>query len=148
MNIEMIKVTHQNRQEILALHVSKAQESFIESTEQSLKDAKKYKPFRPVGLYRDGELVGFAMYGFFSEEAESQVWLDRFLIDERFQGQGLGTIMLNAIIAHLVELYNCNEIFLSIYETNQTALHLYKKFGFQFNGELDDNGEKVMVKVL
>ena len=48
----------------------------------------------------------------------------------------------------LIKIYNCNEIYLSLYGDNKWALHLYQKFGFQFNGELDINGEKVMAKVL
>ncbi|MNI95333.1 Spermine/spermidine acetyltransferase [compost metagenome] len=56
--------------------------------------------------------------------------------------------MLQSLIEHLVQLYDCNKIYLSLYEDNLAALTLYEKFGFQFNGELDINGEKVMVKEL
>lgn len=149
MNIEIREVTKKNQKEILALHVGGAQKSYIEPTEQSLKDAVKYKPFHPAGLYKDGELVGFAMYGFFPREGEKgRVWLDRYLIDERFQGQGLGRIMLEALIEYLVKLYHCNEIYLSVYENNLIAQRLYQKLGFHFNEERDIHGEKVMVKVL
>jgi diamine N-acetyltransferase len=149
MNIGIIEVTEKNKQEILALRIGDAQRSFVESNEQSLKDAQEYKSFRPVGLYRDGELVGFAMYGYFQNEGkDGRVWLDRYLIDERFQGQGLGKIMLDALLVHLVEVYNCKEIYLSVYGKNLVAIHLYEKFGFRFNGEIESKGEKVMVKVL
>lgn len=149
MNIEIRDVTKENLKEILSLHVSEAQKSYLESTEQCLEDARECNYYRPAGLYRDGVLVGFAMYGFFPLEGKKgRVWLDRYLIDEQFQGQGLGSIMLEALISHLNKLYKCNEIYLSLYETNQRALHLYEKFDFHFNGEEDINGEKVMVKVL
>ncbi|MGZ9586443.1 GNAT family N-acetyltransferase [Paenibacillus marinisediminis] len=149
MNIEIKAVTEENMDEILALHVDSTQESFIESTSQCLKDAEECHYYQPAGLYRDGELVGFAMYGLFPDEGTSgRVWLDRYLIDERFQGQGLGRAMLEALIEHLVDLYHCPRIYLSLYEDNQHALRLYQKFGFHFNGELDFNGEKVMVKEL
>lgn len=149
MNVEIIGVTEKNKQEILALRIEEAQKSFVESNEQSLKDAQKYKSFRPVGLYRDGELVGFAMYGYFQNEGrEGRVWLDRYLIDKRFQGQGLGKIMLDALLVHLVEVYDCKEIYLSVYGDNLVAIRLYEKFGFHFNGEIESKGEKVMVKVL
>lgn len=149
MNIEIKEITKDNLQEILSLHVSKAQETYIESVEECLEDATECHFYRPVGLYRDGVLVGFCMYGFFPSEGQNgRVWLDRYLIDEQFQGQGLGSIMLQALIAHLIKLYHCNEIFLSLYDDNQRALHLYQKHGFQFNGEKDINGEQVMVKVV
>ncbi|HEL3620841.1 TPA: spermidine acetyltransferase, partial [Clostridioides difficile] len=41
--------------------------------------------------------------------------------------------------------YNCDELYLSIFEDNKMAIKLYKDFGFEFNGELDYGGEKVMV---
>lgn len=66
-----------------------------------------YKAFRSVGFYRDGELVGFVMYGYFqNEEKKGRVWLDRYLIDERFQGQGLGKIMLEILLMHIERAYN------------------------------------------
>lgn len=149
MNTDIIDVTEKNRQEILALRIKEAQKSFVESNEQSLKDAQEYKAFRPVGLYRDGELVGFAMYGYFQNEGkEGRVWLDRFLIDERFQGQGLGKIMLEILLMHIKKAYNCDKIYLSVYGENQVAVRLYEKFGFHFTGEVESKGEKVMVKVL
>ena len=149
MNIEIREVTAENLKEVLSLHVSEIQKSYVESTKQCLKDAIECNCYRPAGLYKDGSIVGFAMYGFFPrDEKNGRVWLDRYLIDENFQGKGLGNIMLEALIMHLIKIYNCNKIYLSLYEDNQRALHLYQKFGFQFNGELDINGEKIMVKVL
>lgn len=152
MSIEIKAVTEENRESILSLHVHKSQISYIESTKQCLEDASECQYYKPAGLYYEGELVGFAMYGWFPEFDEEnkngRVWLDRFFIDERFQGQGLGSKMLEALIHHLAEQYTCNRIYLSIFENNIHALRLYQKFGFTFNGELDFNGEKVMVKEL
>lgn len=149
MNIEIREVTEENLKGILSLSVNEAQKSYIESTKQCLEDALEYSCYQPAGLYRDGDLVGFAMYGLFPREGQNgRVWLDRYLIDERFQGQGLGSIMLEALITHLVKLYHCDKIYLSLYDDNQHALNLYQKFKFKFNGELDINGEKVMVKAL
>jgi diamine N-acetyltransferase len=87
------------------------------------------------------------MYGFFTGEGENgRVWLDRFFIDSAHQGFGLGSIMLEALIKRIIEVYDCPEIYLSIVEDNQAALHLYRKFGFAFNGESDYNNEKLIVK--
>ncbi|WP_097026874.1 GNAT family N-acetyltransferase [Clostridium peptidivorans] len=149
MNIEIREVTEENLKDILSLTVSESQKSYIESTKQCLEDAMECSCYQPAGLYRDGALVGFAMYGLFPREGQNgRVWLDRYLIDERFQGQGLGSIMLEALITQLVKLYHCDKVYLSLYDDNQHALHLYQKFGFKFNGELDINEEKVMIKAL
>lgn len=149
MNIEIREVTKGNLGEILKLSVSESQKLYIESIEQCLKDALECDYYKPVGLYIDNYLVGFAMYGFFpGEDGEGRVWLDRFLIDKKYQGKGYGNRMLEFLIQHLKCKYNCNKIYLSLYDDNKPALHLYKKFGFQFNGELDVNKERVMVKTL
>ena len=56
--------------------------------------------------------------------------------------------MLTALIQRLEEEFLCNEIYLSIVDTNQAALHLYQKFDFKFNGEVDINNEMIMVRSL
>ncbi|MFF2458813.1 GNAT family N-acetyltransferase [Peribacillus simplex] len=141
------EVSNENVMDILKLQINEKQKAYIETTEQCLNDAKECKYYRPVGLYSDDTLVGFAMYGFFPGEGENgRVWLDRFFIDAEHQGFGLGNILLEALIKRLIKEYDCPEIYLSIVEDNQAALHLYRKFGFAFNGESDYNNEKVMVK--
>ncbi|WP_342511592.1 GNAT family N-acetyltransferase [Sporosarcina sp. FSL K6-1522] len=147
MGITIHDVTQDNEEEILRLSVAESQTNFIETTEQCLEEAKECAYYKPVGLYVDNKLVGFAMYGRFPDEQEqSRVWLDRFLIDANYQGMGFGKMMLQALIDKLVEKYSCPKIYLSIYEDNHSAIYLYQKFGFQFNGEFDVNNEKVMVK--
>lgn len=147
MNISIRDVAQDNVQDILKLSVGELQASFIETTEQCLSEARECTIYKPVGLYSDECLIGFAMYGFFSEETDNgRVWLDRFLIDSRYQGFGYGTIMLNALIQKLVNEFSCTQIYLSVYEENKAAIHLYQKFEFHFNGEFDLKNERIMVK--
>ena len=85
------------------------------------------------------------MYGFFPyEDTHGRVWLDRFLIDNRYQGKGYGEAALKLLITRLFCEYQCNTIYLSLYQQNKHAYHLYTSFGFQENGEKDVNGETVM----
>lgn len=149
MTVSINEITKDNINEILKLRINENQHSFIETPQQCLDEAKTCANFKPVGLYWENNLVGFAMYGFFPTEGISgRVWLDRFLIDSKHQGLGLGSIMLNALIQRLEREYRCNEIYLSLIADNQAAIHLYKKFGFKFNGEVDHNNEKIMVKTI
>lgn len=149
MSIEIKSVTKENLVGILDLHVAENQKPYIETTEQCLKEALEESWYEPAGLYKDGCLVGFAMYGLFiSESGNGRVWLDRYLIDERYQGKGLGSEILGILIKYLANKYNHNKIFLSVYDDNKCAIRLYEKFGFEFNGEFDVNKEKVMMKVI
>ena len=142
-------VTKDNVNDILKLRINEEQQSFIETPQQCLDEAKACSNFKPVGLYWENNLVGFAMYGFFPEEGiNGRVWLNRFLIDAQHQGLGLGSIMLNALIQRLEQEYSCDAIYLSLIADNQAAIHLYQKCDFKFNGEVDSNNEKIMVKSL
>lgn len=149
MKIEIKEITKETVESVLRLQVKTTQKNYIESVQQCLTDALTCLHYKTAGLYKDQILIGFAMYGYFPEEGNSgRVWLDRFFIDEKHQGNGIGSSMLKALIQYLIDLYHCNEIFLSVYEENQHAMYLFQKFGFVFNGELDINKEKVMVKTI
>ncbi|RDY25415.1 GNAT family N-acetyltransferase [Romboutsia weinsteinii] len=146
MKLTIKKVTEDNYNEILGLRVNKDQEGFIETTEKCLEESNELELWRPVGIYSEDELVGFAMYGLFEDEDEDgRVWLDRFMIGEKYQGNGYGKVGIEVLIKRLYKEYKCKEIFLSVYDNNPNAIKLYKRLGFRFNGELDINGERVML---
>lgn len=146
MGLLLKPVTRANRAAVLALRIQKSQEGFVETPARCLKEAFWCRLWRPVGIYAAETLIGFAMYGRFPWEGSGgRVWLDRFLIDEKHQGYGYGKQALHLLVATLFDTYRCDEIFLSIYETNQLAAHLYDEFGFAYNGELDLHKEKIMV---
>ena len=140
----ILPIDDRNRRKAQALRVVKGQEGYIETTRQCLSEADSLKLWRPVGIYDGQTLIGFAMYGKWDSEG-GRVWLDRFLIDRRYQGKGYGKAALKLLIARLMAEYGCGEIYLSLYEDNLGALRLYTDFGFLPNGETDINGETVMV---
>ncbi|HHY72030.1 MAG TPA: GNAT family N-acetyltransferase [Bacillus bacterium] len=139
---EIRDITSSNKKEILLLNIAEEQRGFIESIPQCLKEAREDYRFVPVGLYENGTAVGFAMYGKFEE----QVWLDRFLIDERFQGKGLGKYFLQEIILFLEEKFTGHDIYLTVFKDNTRAIQLYKRFGFFFTGEKYKRNEEIMRK--
>ncbi len=83
------------------------------------------------------------MYGYF--EKETRLWLDRFMIDYKYQNKGYGKSSLELLISVMINEYKCNKIYLSIFKDNIEAIKLYEKFGFEFNGEFDENGELIMI---
>lgn len=146
MNLIIKKVNENNYEEIESLKVANGQENYIETVEECLEEAREYSVWSPVGIYDEEKAVGFAMYGLFLDEGENgRVWLDRFLISEENQGMGYGKAAVKILINDLYKEYGYDEIYLSVYEDNKNAINLYEKLGFEFNGEDDINGEKVMV---
>lgn len=67
------------------------------------------------------------MYGFFLWEylPFGRLWLDRFLIDARYQGKGYGRAALSLLIAHLTQAYpKQGKIYLSVVQGNVAAIRL------------------------
>lgn len=146
MNIKLKPVTKENKNEILALRVKSSQMGFIETTHECLQEADELDLWRPVGIYDDEILIGFAMYGLWEKEGtDGKVWLDRFLIAEQHQGKSYAKPALERLIQKITQEYQREKLYLSLYEDNEVATNLYCKFNFKFNGELDINQEKVMV---
>lgn len=140
------KVDKTNEKAVLQLKIAPSQDGFVETVQQCLNEAKQKSCWRPVAIYDDETLIGFAMYGFFWQYLPAgRLWLDRILIDQRYQGQGLGTIAIKTLIAQIRKEYLHQKIYLSVVEQNKPAIRLYQKLGFEFTGELDINKEKVMV---
>lgn len=147
MSLFLRPITAENRKEAEALETAPGQEGFVESVTECLQEADQVKCWRPVGIYTEkSELVGFAMYGYFWQYPPfGRVWLDRLLIDRRYQGRGYGKEAVELLLEQLWREYHRRKIYLSVYQENAAAIRLYQKFGFAFNGELDLHGESVMV---
>lgn len=146
MNIDIKRVDDSNFAKILELKVAQDQLGYIETVEECLKDAKECEYYVPAGLYIDDELIGFAMYGSFPHQVEGKrIWLDRFLIDEHYQGQGYGKMMLEYMIEYLKHNFDAKLLYLSLYDDNERAYQMYLKQGFRANGEYDEKHEKIMV---
>ena len=146
MQIVLKPITKQNRAEALALHVAKGQEGFVESVAQCLKEADEYDVWRPVALYVEGEMVGFAMYGFFPMYLPAgRVWMDRLLIDERFQHKGYGKAAMQLLLEQLKVEYGDQPVYLSVVPGNDMARKLYASLGFLELEEKDVHGENVMI---
>lgn len=146
MKIEFIPVTENNREQVMKLKVQESQSGFIETVPQCLQEAAQLSLWRPVGIYVDKRLAGFAMYGFWEQEGScGRVWMDRFLIDFKEQGKGIASACFPLLIQRIKKEYGCRTIYLSVIEQNEIAIRLYQKHGFIFNGETDIHGEKVMV---
>ena len=117
------------------------QEKYIETVDECLKEAEIHHQWRPVAIYLDEQAIGFAMYGTFGPNKDS--WIDRIMIDEKFQGKGLGRLAMGKLIEVVSREYGVNVVYLSIIEDNQIAYRLYESMGFEFINERDPNGELI-----
>ena len=137
-------VNDENRKEVEGLTVFSEQAAFIESVNEWCQEADELELWRPVGIYDSDTLIGFAMYGYFPEPTPGQLWLDRLLIDKKYQGKGYGKQAVFSLLDRLHAEYQSDTVYLSVYENNPHAIRLYQQIGFRFNGKYDTKGEHIM----
>lgn len=146
-SFNFIKCNDDNIEEIKNLHVRNDQLNFVESSASSIEEAIAHPYWNACGIYLNNKtLIGFAMFGLFQEDGVKELWIDRFFIDKKYQHHGYGKESIIALIELLKENYDEEIVYLSVYENNDNAIHLYESIGFRFDGKLDINGELVMEK--
>jgi diamine N-acetyltransferase len=142
--IELREVTRANWKECIALGVTAEQTAgdFVSPNVYSLAEAS-FHPFVPRAIYRDDQMVGFAMWlehdegdglEWFGSDSRPEYWISRFMIDAAHQGRGYGRRSLEIIIEEMRRAYHCKEINLTYNDANIAAAKLYASFGFQVAG--------------
>lgn len=133
------KIGDTNESIVKKITLKAGQEKFIESVAECLEEAAVYKEWRPVAIYHDEDIIGFAMYGSFGKNKDT--WIDRIMIDEKYQGKGFGRRAMLKLIDKVSKEYSVDTIYLSIIEENEIAYKLYNSIGFEYMNERDPNGE-------
>lgn len=141
MEIHFEKVTSDNRKAVENLQVFAEQQTFIESMAENL---KRIGPISRMGIGRYLWRQSINRLCHVWTLARWARLVRPLLIDQRFQGQGYGKAACRLLMLMLIEKYQTNKLYLSVYDTNSSAIRLYQQLGFVFNGELDTNGERVM----
>lgn len=124
----MVLLTPLNRfnwESYLTIQVQSTQENFVPSVLYSLAQAK-FENLFPLGITLDNEIVGFLMYGNFS----GIFWINRILIDKKFQRKGIGKAALRQLIAQFRQNPQCKEIRTSFVAENIAARKLFTDLGF------------------
>ena len=145
--MELRKITFRNVSEIAALSVREDQQEFVAPNWLSLGEAYVVLSdgawARAFGLYEGDEPVGFAMFGYGPlpeepEDVQGSYSLWRFMIDQKYQGRGLGKQAMQVCLGYLSThpFRPAEKVWLSYDPENQAARALYHKFGFRENGRM------------
>ncbi len=140
-NIYFKDIDNTNENIVRKIKLKSDQEKFIETVDECLEEARTCSQWNPVAIYHKEAVIGFAMYGSFGPNKDT--WIDRIMIDERYQGKGFGRIAMTNLIDIVSKKYDVNTIYLSIVEQNTLAYSLYKNIGFEYINEKDVNGELI-----
>ena len=140
--VQLLPVTPDNIDEVLSFRVLPEQEAFVSSNAHSLAQAYAYrKTAYPFAVYNNDTPVGFLMLGYY--EARKQYTLWKFMINHRWQQQGIGRRALELGVAFLKDQLDAKEIYTGVVPENTAAARLYEQLGFRETG-LYENGMKEM----
>lgn len=148
---ELRPVTTKNWQSLIKLKVREDQAGFVASNLYSIAQAQFGDEYQghwdlfPYGIFDDGEVpVGFLMYGYNFEHPTQQAFIQRLMVDEKFQGKGYGRFAMEKMIEMFRADERIKEVGISYAPENEGARKLYASMGFIETGEIFD-GEAVAV---
>lgn len=159
--LRLEKITWDNYNSIINLHVHKEQGNFVASNKDSLVHAcvsmtAEKKQVFPFGIYKGKRPVGFIMISYDVGEDDgtepSAEWflrnsyfIWRFMIDKRYQGNGYGREALRLAL-EFIRTFPAGEAkycWLSYEPSNERARKLYLSFGFEEHPEHYEEGEEM-----
>ena len=137
MNIRLKTINENNWRECVSLKVMDDQEKFVATNENSLALAYAHKEMEPRGIYDDDIMVGFLMFA--KDPDDGLYYINRFMIDKRYQGKGFGRKALKILIEEL-KVRGADTIDVIHKPDNANAIRLYRDLGFKpTDDKLDDN---------
>jgi histidinol dehydrogenase len=147
---EVRPVTDANVDELIKLKTTAEQEKFVASVPKSLAQASVRPAGRPLGLYSNGEPVGFLLLWDARRDPDlaeraDQLYIWRLSIDARHQRQGHGQSAMRWLIEEAKRM-GVASIGLSHVPENPVGA-FYEKFGFGYTGKVNEGEQEMVLKL-
>lgn len=131
--IHLIPVTKDNFFTALDMKITEDQYKYLFPVERSLAECYVNENYHPYIIFNEEIPVGFVLLSWIKEKNYYKVI--RFMIDKRYQRQGLGTAAMKAIIQFFKDL-GATKIVLSHEIENPYPARVYLSVGFKYTGEI------------
>ena len=141
MDIQLRDIDEGNFRACTKLSVRKDQ-PFVASNAYSIAESKIFPCWTTKAVYAEDVLVGFMMFAKFYEKEE--LYLCRFMIDQRYQGKGFGKAALDRLKELAMGDEGIRRIKLSTAPDNANGIRIYEKYGFK-DMKCQEDGEEVFV---
>ena len=148
MSVTLRDITGDNYFQVLELKISPEQEAakFVSPVVRSLADAWFYREegiTYPKAIYAKDDLVGFIMYDLDPESQQVFIW--RFLIDQRYQGKGYGRQTIETVLAMAKEQAQMTKVVADYVDGNEPMKKILLNLGFEETGFNKEINEHIMV---
>jgi len=150
---EIRPVTRENWQILIKLQVREDQKHFVASNLYSIAQAQFGDEFEghwnlhPFGIYEGEEPVGFLMYGLNFEHPNQQAFIQRLMVDEKFQGKGYGRFGMQKMLEIFRADERIQEVGISYEPNNEGARKLYASLGFVETGRIIEDEVEAVLKL-
>lgn len=152
--IRFEKVTPQNFEAVINLRLRDDQVGFLENNLYSLAESYVFPYMEPRAIYDDENLIGFMLYYFqpngvvremgpgegvheIHADGKDYVYFKRLMLDESWQGRGLGRAAMKAAADFFkIEYPSIAFVELMHYMDNDTGASLYESLGYESTGEV------------
>lgn len=133
--VNLVEITEDNFQSCLNLNAGlNQQKGFVDPVIYSLAEAWLNKNFQPWAIYQEDNLIGFV--SFYVGEEHYQI--TNFLIDQAYQGRGLGKQAAQVCLTYLKTHYEAKQVSLPVQLENNQALGFWRGVGFQESNSIED----------
>lgn len=139
MAVRLAPITEDNFIEAFHLQLAEGQEKCVSHPIRSLAQAYVYRnQCQPFGICNDEKMVGYVMVIYDYDIPEYDIW--HMMIDKTYQGYGYAQDALKKCLEYIdmKPFGDSNRVVLTCNKENYAALHIYKKAGFSFTGEQDE----------
>jgi len=143
MALRFVEITEKNYHELIELEVKPDQKNcfYFKSTKpnmMSLAEAYVRKGSEVLAVYDDETMIGCVYYHIYNPpDGKKEAWITRLMLDQRYQGKGLGRKTMEMLIARIKEEAGESlSIGLSYEPENMLAKSLYDSLGFVPSGKI------------
>lgn len=135
--IHLEEITVENWMKCISLKEEENARKFIASNLFSIAQAQFYPKAISRAIYDDSTLVGYTLYGE-DEDEHDMFHIDRLMIGLDYRNRGFASAALQLIIEEAGEK-GYEKSAASVHPENEKMHNLLCKFGFEFQGEYDDD---------
>lgn len=147
--VTLRQITEDTVIDVVRLKVAPDQERFVAPNAVSLAQALFSKTAWYRAIYLDDLPVGFVMLHDDSlspaPPADPQIWIWRLMVDERYQGQGIGSAALRLVIDHVRRKGGFKSLQLSYQPGEGGPERVYLAAGFRHTGRLE--GDELVLEL-